>query len=187
LPIEESEFRHWRGIKALVDIVHDSERGVVPHYAAMSAIAQYNRKKGTLVTFEEVRDLDHTYIPCGAGEWVVWTDHQEGLLRGDYDDPYEAFTYANESVEWIIVLLPDSSVLVFRSPHAAGREMNKETANGLNRGDTTAYILPPEIEASVKQDIHPTMPDTVCFIDHIDNYPLYINPHDLHHKRGFPC
>lgn len=162
--------------------MHDSELGKVPTYAAYAAIEQYNRRENTLITFEEVRDLDHTYIPCGAGEWVVWTDNQMLLLRGDYDEPYEAFSYAADGVGWAIALTTESTALVFRSPHIANREITNGTADGLTRGDAAAYILPPEIEASIKQDLHPTMPDTVC----INNYPIHNNPHDLHH-RGFPC
>jgi hypothetical protein len=185
LPIEESEFHHWRGIKALVEVVHSAveSRAVWEERAAKSAVEQYNKREGTQIKFEEVRDLDHTYIPCGAGEWVVWTDNQVLLLRGDYDEPYEAFFYASEGVNWVVVLTPESSALVFKSPHTAGRgEATGERADGLNRGDVYAYILPPEIEASIKQDIHPTMPDTVC----IDRYPLHDNPNDIKY-RGSLC
>ena len=150
----------------------------MPRYAANSAVQQYNEEHNTVVTYEEVSTLAHTHIPCGAGEWVVFTDNQEGLLCGDYDDPYEAFSYARDDVGWIIVLLPDEpTVIVFKSPYKADRQETEEgTINGLENGEVMAYILPPEIEASLKQDLDPSMPDTIC----IDNYPLHNNPHDLH-------
>ena len=180
LPIEQSEFHHWRGIKTLVKTVHASNRGDVPCYAAMNAVEQYNEQNGTLITYEEVSALDHTHIPCGVGEWAVWTDNQTSLLCGDYDDPWEAFSYANEDVGWVVVQLPSEPfVIVFRSPYTGRRlEDDEGTINGLEFGEELAYILPPEIEASLKQDLDPSMPETV----RIDRYPLHNNPNDLQYS-----
>ena len=171
LPIEQSEFLHWRSIKNLHKLVMLSEQGVYPKYVALDAIDQYNKTSGTAVEYEEVRDLDSTYILCGAGEWRVWVDDQPALLLGDYDEPYEAM--ANCDCSWVLLQI-DGELHVIQSPYTGHRNSSSyeydDHIDGLEKGPYKAFVLPPEVEAGILQDLNPDMPETVFIESHQEKY-----------------
>jgi hypothetical protein len=171
LPVEQSEFEHWRSIKSLIHVVSKTETGEIPKYVALSKIQKHNDQNETSVTYEEIRDLDGTYIPCGAGEWVVWTDDQVAFIYGESDNPFDAML--ESSADWVILEIPQDGLLhVIKSPYVArkGWDSSGDYLNGMSRGDHYGYTLPPEIEAGVLQDLNPEMPDTVYLNQHQENY-----------------
>jgi hypothetical protein len=171
LPIEQSEFLHWRSIKTLHKLVTLVEQGVYPEYIALDAIEQHNKASNTAVEYEEVRDLDSTYILCDAGEWRVWVDDQPALLLGDYDEPYEAM--ANCDCLWVLLQL-DGDLHVVQSPYTGHRDSLEEDEedyiSGLTKGPHKAFVLPPEVEAGIIQDLNPDMPETVFIETHQESY-----------------
>lgn len=155
-PIEKSVFAHYRGMKKIVDLVRRVERGELPKYCALSALRDYNEENGTHISYEEVRNLDSTYIFSEFGEWVAYVDSKDAadrILMGEYDEPHEAFEYAPADISWLIVWIPQDCVaVVYRSPRTAFKTVDDEglgLAEGLSKGNHESYTLPPELEASM--------------------------------------
>ena len=156
-PVEESVFVHYRGIIDLVDIVDKAEAGAIVKYAALSAIREYNEENDAALTYEEIRDRSPTYIFSGAGEWAAYVDSPYAtqlLVLGEHDDPDMALSHAHPDINWLVVWLPqDECVVVYRSPHRGHRALAYEeeegVVEGLSKGPHEAYVLPPEIEASL--------------------------------------
>ncbi|MEC8306347.1 MAG: hypothetical protein VXZ72_00605 [Chlamydiota bacterium] len=172
LPVEESEFHHWRSIKGLYKMVCMAEQGLYPKYAALNAIQQYNDTHNTHVEYEEILELDSTYVPCGAGEWLAWVDDQSSLLMGDYDEPMDAFMYCD--CTWVILQL-DGELHVMQSPYQGDRDYDEDIddstyINGTRKGPYRAFVLPPEIEAGIIQDVNPNMPETVYIKQKQENH-----------------
>tara|TARA_Y100000034_G_scaffold131392_1_gene192013 strand:- start:530 stop:1129 length:600 start_codon:yes stop_codon:yes gene_type:complete len=164
LPVEQGEFTHWRSIYNLLHVVQSAEQGEVHKYVAEELIARHNEMSGTKVCYEEVRDLDSTYVFAGAGEWVVYTDNRERLIMGDHDDPEDAFYQAADDVLWVVVWMPDTDIaVVYRSPWTGKRQIQSDKhylSLGMERGHTPSYTLPPEVEGSIVQDLNPDYPVT---------------------------
>tara|TARA_B100000131_G_scaffold315215_1_gene353271 strand:+ start:2023 stop:2598 length:576 start_codon:yes stop_codon:yes gene_type:complete len=168
--MEASVFKHWSGIYHLLQVVSEAEKGSdgplaeTLRYAADNAILQHNERKNTLITYEEVRDLNSNFVYSGAGEWAAYSDNLRGIVMSGHDDPEDAFMDADDDVLWILVLMPnDDAVVVWRSPYREKRQVveKADIALGLESGQCVAYTLPPELEGSIRQDLDPTMPPTV--------------------------
>jgi hypothetical protein len=156
VPMEQPVFEHYRGIKHLIRIVDRAEAGLLPEYAARSAIRDYNEEHCTLLTYDEIRDRCTSYVFADFGQWAAYLDSiqaQEAIIAGAYDDPEEAFTHAPTDINWIVLLLPSNHVVVvYRSPHIGYKAIYDEdthTVEGLSRGIHASYTLPPQIEASL--------------------------------------
>jgi len=155
-PLEQSVFEHYRGIKHLVNVVAKAEDGSLPRYCALSALRDYNEEHGTSIEYNEVKFLEPTYIFSEIGEWVAYTDSKYAsdlIVLGEYDDAADAFNNPEEDISWLIVWLSrDAVAVVYRSPYTASRETLpdfEDVTDGLKPGDDAAFVLPPEIEASL--------------------------------------
>lgn len=156
IPMEQSVFNYYRGIRHLVSKVDRAERGVFPKYAALSAIRNYNEEHRTNLTYEEIRDRCSDFIFSDFGQWAAYMDDARAanlIIGSDHDDAGEAFENAHPDIRWIVLWLPSDNVaVVYRSPHVGRRQMYDEElglAEGLSRGGLEAYTLPPEVEASL--------------------------------------
>jgi hypothetical protein len=155
-PLEQAVFNHYRGIQHLVRLVDKVELGRAPRYAALSALREYNARKSTSITYEEVRDRCPTYIFSDLGEWAAYMDNVQAanrILSGDFDDPMEALENAPPDINWIVLwLVSEGVVVVQRSPHTGNREYQDDEAAlaaGVVRGPFPSYVLPPGIEAAM--------------------------------------
>jgi hypothetical protein len=153
-PIEQAVFRFWQDKKHLVRMTRQED---LHPFAMQAAIRQYNEETGESVTEEELNSLCSDYTFCDAGEWALYTENQVAILFGDGDEPDSAFYGAAEHVKWAILILPcDGQAIVYRSPCLGHREALSEDellAEGLVIGDAPSFVLPPEIEGAVIQDL----------------------------------
>jgi hypothetical protein len=159
-PIEQGTFKYWRSILPLVRICDDTLKGKVPKWAALDAVNQYNALHDTSLTYEEIIGRQD-YSMSDIGEWAAYCrlEDQEALLFGECDDVIETFREAEPTIPWIVMWFTiDDSVIVFRSPHVEWREQvgfhnNFEVCDGMAHGDLPSYVLPPDIEGSIRQDL----------------------------------
>lgn len=156
--LEKSSFLHIQSIRKLLPIVNAAESGRLPRYAALSALRDYNTENKTQLTYEEVRDLDCTYAFAGECPWVLLSDSTKTIvLNSDYDTPEEALTNAPSSVRFIFIWDTANDVIcVYRSPHIGYRQQAFENegvlfCDGESSGEVYAYLLPPEVEASLHE------------------------------------
>lgn len=168
LPIEADVFQQWRDILPLVRLVEATVLDHVPRFVAEQAIAQHNDLYDTNFTYEEILGRASDYMFAGVGGWACYTDNQEAIIFGRFDDYLDAFDYT-PGIEWAVVWWPfQDTVVVHRSPHVQNRAI---IANGYEEGGNgaplcdgmddgrndkfsvdSAFTLPPEIEAAVLQD-----------------------------------
>lgn len=155
LPVEESTFVHFRQIYKLVELVQAAESGRVPRFAALSAIRDHNSEAGTSINYDEIKNLDSTYILSDYGQWVAFTDQPNAIILGEHDQAEDALEYAPDTVEIIVVWdTSEDQVIVYRSPYVANREPAEIGAElgyskGWVKGNEPTYVLPPEIEAAL--------------------------------------
>ena len=161
---EESSFRHYTGIRALVDIVDRADAGEVPRFVAMEAIRQYNETSGTNLSYDEILCRNsHNFIFSPQGEWVVYTDPPglAYLMKGLHDAPFDAFTSMPPDCAWLVLWkVLEHEMIVFRSPHIAWRsfldgvpEDDGYSAEGLSRhGPLATYTFPPCEEGAAIQE-----------------------------------
>lgn len=161
---EESSFRHYTGIRALVDIVEQARSGEVPRFVAMEAIRQYNEANATRLSYDEILDRNsHNYVFSPHGEWVVYTDAAglAYLQRGLHTAPFDAFTSLPPDCAWLVLWrVVDHEMIVFRSPHIGWRmplegasEDDGLSAEGLSRhGPLPTYTFPPTEEGAAIQE-----------------------------------
>ena len=156
VPLEESVFVYYQGIRRLVSLVDRVEAGQMPKYAALSAIRDYNESEGSILTYDEIRDRSQEYIFSDFGQWAAYMDDEaaaRSVIGNRYADPGEALEKADPDISWIVLWIPSNNIaVVYRSPfHAYRAELDPDMglAAGLERGDHPAYTLPPDLEAAL--------------------------------------
>lgn len=161
LPLEQSAYAHWAGIRDLTQLVDGAEGGTLPRFVAMEAIEQHNRMNETSITYEEVAGrYSHDFVFSPQAEWVIYTD-QVGmghLIFSSGDDVEDTMEHAPPDCRWMLAWHTESHELtVFRSPHKGYRRAYSEEddthAEGMSPGHLLAYILPPDLEGSITQEI----------------------------------
>lgn len=176
VPLEESVFVHYQGIRRLVNLVDRAEAKEMPKYAALSAIRDYNEQEGSFVTYEEIRDRRQDYIFSDFGQWAAYMDDEaatRSIIGSHHTDPNAALENADPDISWIVLWIPSNSVaVVYRSPFQAYREVLEEDldlAAGLSRGTHPAYTLPPDLEAALGW----SDPEEILSHHYRDNEPAY--------------
>lgn len=152
---EKSTFVHYRESMQLVNIVQAAEEGRVPKFAALSAIRQFNEVNGTDLSYESISMLDTTHIFSDCGEWVVFTDNSREIICGPHDDAETACSDTPDHVEYVLVWdTTEGDLVVYKSPHTGRREGHSDKyALGMVKGDRLSFVLPPEVEASMYENL----------------------------------
>lgn len=152
--VEESAFVEYRRLLPLMKVVRAAEGRKMPIYAAYDAIEQHNVRMGTNFTFEEISSgdwMEALFSP--EGDNVVLTDDLDSLLDGPYDDLLTAVAHC--TAEWVLLWDVNSAeFIVLKGPHIGYREPANQQlyeAKGMTRGGSPTYVLPPQVEASIKQ------------------------------------
>jgi len=160
--IDEGVYLHFRGIRRIMDKVDRGEQGSVVHkMQARSYLREYNDQNGTNVQYEEVVHRTTNYIPAFQGEWVVFTDDSEAILRDDEADNNlmieDALYCAPTKVRWAVLWDPQEAIIiVYRSPVLRSRlDINPDflLSCGMTKGGTWTFALPEEVEGVIKQDL----------------------------------
>lgn len=158
--VEEGGLLYWLELRNLTKAVDRAEKtkSFVYRAQAMSMLRDYNEESGSSITYDEIAERNIDFVPSYEGEWVAFSEDPMSLFHWD-DDIYELewILYgAPESVKWVIVWeVQEGYIVVYRSPIIEGRfqvDMNYHTAEGLLSGDSDTFVLPPAIEAAIKQD-----------------------------------
>lgn len=161
LPLEQSAYAHWAGIRDLTHLVDGAEGGALPQFVAMEAIQQHNQTYGTSITYEEVAGrYSHNFIFSPQAEWVIYTDQvgMNHLIFSNEDNFEEAMDHAPPDCGWMLIWHTRSHELtVFRSPLRGYRQAYSEGddlhTEGMSPGNLLSYVLPPDLEGSITQEI----------------------------------
>ena len=159
-PLEESVFLYFRTLAAVTTVIKRVEAGLLPKYAAMSALREYNERNRTRVTYEDVRDKVFANQFSDIGEWAAYTENPKTLLDAPLGNPEDLLLHAPTSLQWVVTWYPmQNTVVVFRSPHLGYRQplrlqedgmgLQNLFAEGLQKGSLLSYVLPPEVEAAL--------------------------------------
>ena len=158
--VEESSYHFYRRIRSLTKVVDDAERGETSRMVAEAVIRKYNERSGTCLSYDEVRTrTSDLFLLADYGEWVCYTDNPEALLKGEGDTLEEIVKKSGQSLDWAVLYQPDGDfIAVIKSPHVGGRreqleELEDVVAIGMQKGELPAFLLPPSIEGSIKQDL----------------------------------
>jgi hypothetical protein len=160
--IDEGAYMHFRGIRRITKNVDKGQQGSIIHrLQARSHLREYNDRNETDIQYEEVVHRNRNFIPAFEGDWVVFTDNSKAILEDEDADRNlmieDALYCAPLSVRWALLWDPmEGIVIVYRSPVLGKkRELNPEflMTCGLSAGEAPTFVLPPEIEAVIKQDM----------------------------------
>ena len=163
-PVDQKSFEHFQRLKPVLDKADRNERGDLGDFVFEAALRAFNDRHHTRVTKTELLCLSTDYVMADAGDWVVWTDKPDALLRADSDNIETAAYGAPEDVRWAMLYLPrEQTLTVYRSPYVDGREFwaqegcestltNLPAAKGRVRGKFETWVLPPPIEGLITQE-----------------------------------
>ena len=161
VPTEESTFYYWKHLRHLVKIVDAAAEGRVFKGAASDAVRQYNARHNTNLTVQEIADRED-YSFSMEGSICIFLedmDDQETILLSEHTDINEALYLAPPEVRWALLWdVQGGEVIVYRSPHQESRQIDSESwlcdvVHGIGRGDRLAYVLPGDVEGSIRQDL----------------------------------
>ncbi len=153
--VEQCVFSYWENWAAVVRLVDQAEAGYVPRYVALSALREMNLATGQAVEYDEIRDREPPCILYPEGEWVLFTESAREISRCSHLGFQEAIS--SPTISWAVLWDPlRCMVLVLRSPNAGLRELvdpEKCVTDGMLPGDVPSFVLPPEMEATIIQDL----------------------------------
>jgi hypothetical protein len=160
---ERGAWEHYHGCKNLFRAVRAAEESG-SHVASMIAdekIREYNEQNNTSVTRDEIQSGSVDYVMEDIGGWMAFTDDSRALLEDDHASAEVSLYCADDSVRWVIVWCGESHLIyVYRSPVLGDRVITDEEsliAEGFSKGDQETFVLPPQIEAAIWQDIQDSL------------------------------
>lgn len=164
--VDRKVFEHFQRLKPVLLKADRNERGEISDFVFEAALRAFNERHRTQVTRTDLTCLNADHIMLDAGDWVVFTDDPEAIIRSDQPNIELAAYGAPTEVRWALLYLPkESTVTVYRSPRVELREFWAQeglaealtylpAAKGQVRGQYPAWVLPPGIEGLIKQETH---------------------------------
>ena len=156
--VDFSTFEYWFERRKLVSLYDDVCEGRISRRAACRVLQAYNRETDQNLSLDEIEELDDRYVFSPAGDWIVYSDDVQSLLKSVKEDDSENAVDSlakGEGARWVVIFTGEGSVHALKTPYIERRELNRSAdnfAHALKPGDQETYVLPPEVHGLIKQE-----------------------------------